>query len=110
MRCVLRCASLWVARRTSCWERSFCPRTSSELLLWASLPSRRKKWYRLLEAMEQLAELEAAIKADADLRQRIVRSIGSSSVALFALVDDHGKHLLELAGSGTLVIFKVVHY
>jgi hypothetical protein len=60
--------------------------------------------------MQQLAELEAALKADTDLRQRIVRSIGSSSVALFALVDDHGKDLLELAGSGTLVIVKGVHY
>jgi hypothetical protein len=60
--------------------------------------------------MQQLAELEAAIKADTDLRQRIVRSIGSSSIALFALVDDHGNHLLELAGSGTLVSVKGVYY
>ena len=63
-----------------------------------------------LNTMEQLAELEAAIKADTDLRQRIGRSIGSSSIALLALVDDHGKHQLELAGSGTLVIVRDAHY
>src|SRR5260370_39465343 len=90
MKCVLPCGSLWVAIQTSYRERSVCPRISNP--------------------MQQLAELEAALKADTDLRQRIVRSIGSASVALFALVDDHGKHLLELAGSGTLVIVKGVHY
>lgn len=65
-----------------------------------------QKCYGLPEPMQQLAELEAAIKADTDLRQRIVRSIGSSSIALFALLDDRGSHRLELAGSGTLVIVK----
>jgi hypothetical protein len=60
--------------------------------------------------MLHFAELEAAIKANTDLWQRIVRSIGSSSIALFALVDDHGKRLLKLAGSGTLVIIKGVYY
>ncbi len=61
-------------------------------------------------SMHRLTELEAAIKADTDLRQRIVRSVGASSVALFALLDDHGKHRLELAGSGSLVVVKSVYY
>jgi len=70
----------------------------------------RQKCYGLSKAMQKLADLEAAIKADSDLRQRIVRSIGSSSIALFALVNDHGNHRLELAGSGTLVIVKGAYY
>lgn len=63
-----------------------------------------------LQAMQQLIELEAAINADTELLQRILRSVGSSSIALLALLDDHGKHVLELAGSGTLVIVKDTHY
>jgi hypothetical protein len=59
--------------------------------------------------MQQLTELETALKADTDLRQRIVRSIGSSSIALFALLDDRNRPLV-LAGSGTLVIVKGIYY
>ena len=38
-----------------------------------------------------------------ELRQNIVRSLGSLTVTLFAVFDDHGKDRLELAGSGSLV-------
>jgi hypothetical protein len=75
-----------------------------------SILSGSRKWYGLFKTMQQLAELEAAIRADTDLRERIVRSIGSSSVALLALVDDRGSHRLELAGSGTLVVVNGVYY
>jgi len=75
-----------------------------------SILSGSRKWYGLFKTMQQLAELEAAIRADTDLRERIVRSIGSSSVALIALVDDRASHRLELAGSGTLVVVNGVYY
>ena len=60
--------------------------------------------------MSKVDELQIALKADAELQQRIIRSVGSSSVALFALVDNHGNRKLELAGSGTLVVVEDVYY
>lgn len=68
------------------------------------------KWYGLFKTMHQLAELEAAMRTDSDLRESIGRSIGTSSVALLALLQNRGSHQLELAGSGTLVVLKGVYY
>ena len=49
-----------------------------------------------------LDEIESLLNAT-ELPLRIVRSLGSSTVALFAFFDDHGEERLELAGTGTLV-------
>jgi hypothetical protein len=50
----------------------------------------------------ELSEIEAMLRGTGDLRQRIVRNLGSSTVALFAVYDSHGTDLLKLAGTGTL--------
>ena len=42
--------------------------------------------------------------------QKIQRSLGSSTVALFALFDDHGNERLEPAGTGTLVVISNRYY
>jgi hypothetical protein len=42
--------------------------------------------------------------------QKIQRSLGSSTVALFALFDDHGNERLEPAGTGNLVVIRKRHY
>ena len=56
-----------------------------------------------------LDEIESKLKSSTDdLKLQIVRSLGSSTVALFAVFDDHGKDLLELAGSGSLVFVQNV--
>jgi hypothetical protein len=44
------------------------------------------------------------LRGPGDLRQRIVRNLGSSTVALFAVFDSHGTDLLKLAGTGTLAV------
>ena len=42
--------------------------------------------------------------------QKIQRSLGSSTVALFALFDAHGNERLEPAGTGTLVVIRNRYY
>jgi hypothetical protein len=42
--------------------------------------------------------------------EKIQRSLGSSTVALFALLDDHGNERLEPAGTATLVVIQNRHY
>jgi hypothetical protein len=60
--------------------------------------------------MYTLNEIEAMLRAEEnDLRQRIVRSLGSSTIALFALYGQANERL-ELAGSGTLVCVGDSHY
>jgi hypothetical protein len=54
--------------------------------------------------MSELSEIEAMLRGSGDLRQRIVRNLGSSTVALFAVFDSHGTDLLKLAGTGTLAV------
>lgn len=54
--------------------------------------------------MSKLAEIEAMLRGSGDLRQRIVRSLGSSTVALFAVSRSGGSDLLKLAGTGTLAV------
>jgi hypothetical protein len=44
------------------------------------------------------------LRGPGDLRQRIVRNLGSSTVALFAVFNSGGVDLLKLAGTGTLVV------
>ena len=54
--------------------------------------------------MYELSDIDSMLRApEEELRQNIVRSLGSSTVTLFAVFDDHGKDRLELAGSGSLV-------
>jgi hypothetical protein len=54
--------------------------------------------------MSELSEIEAMLRGSGDLRQRLVRNLGSSTVALFAVFDSHGTDLLKLAGTGTLAV------
>ena len=54
--------------------------------------------------MSKIAEIEATLRGSGDLRQRIVRNLGSSTVALFAVSHSHGSDLLKLAGTGTLAV------
>ncbi|MFZ3368352.1 MAG: hypothetical protein WA239_14660 [Candidatus Sulfotelmatobacter sp.] len=42
--------------------------------------------------------------------QKIQRSLGSSTIALFVLLDDHGNERLEPAGTGTLVVIANRYY
>ncbi len=44
------------------------------------------------------------LRGPGDLRQRIVRNLGSSTVALFGVFDSNGVDLLKLAGTGSLVV------
>jgi hypothetical protein len=53
--------------------------------------------------MYTLHEIRSMLGSSEELRQKIVRSLGSSTVALFALFDNDGKESLESAGTGTLV-------
>jgi hypothetical protein len=54
--------------------------------------------------MCSLPELEELLRSSEELRQRISRDVGSSTVALFAEFDsEHGTEL-KLAGTGTLVV------
>ncbi len=51
-----------------------------------------------------LSEIEAKLRGQDDLRQRIVRNLGTSTVALFGIFDADGADLLKLAGTGTLMV------
>jgi hypothetical protein len=63
-----------------------------------------------LRGMPELTEIESMLRGSAELCQNIVRSLGSSTVALFAVFDDLGKEQLKLAGSGSLVFVGDSHY
>jgi len=54
--------------------------------------------------LSKSVEIEAMLRGSGDLRRRIVRNLGSSTVALFAVFDSHGSDLLKLAGTGTLAV------
>jgi hypothetical protein len=54
--------------------------------------------------LASLDEIEVSLLHDADLRQRIVRSIGSSTVALFAISYLNGNECLKFVGTGTLAV------
>jgi hypothetical protein len=56
------------------------------------------------ERLPNLSDIEAMLRGSGDLRQRIVRNLGSSTVAMFAVFDSHGSDLLKLAGTGTLAV------
>jgi hypothetical protein len=60
--------------------------------------------------MCNLDQIRHAIYESSELRQNIVRSIGSSTVALFAISNSEGSELLKLAGTGTLVTADNCHY
>jgi predicted AlkP superfamily pyrophosphatase or phosphodiesterase len=60
--------------------------------------------------MHSLNDIRSMLLGSAELRQNIVRSLGSSTVALFAVFDDHGMDLLKLVGSGSLVIIDDSYY
>ena len=56
--------------------------------------------------MCELSEIEAMLRAHEEgLCSSIMRSLGSSAVTLFGVFDEKGKDRLELAGSGTLVLW-----
>ena len=65
---------------------------------------RRATFGRHRIRLSKLAEIEAMLRGSGDLRQRIVRNLGSSTVALFAVSHSHGGDLLKLAGTGTLAV------
>jgi hypothetical protein len=44
------------------------------------------------------------LRGSGDLHHRIVRNLGRSTVALFAISRSHGGDLLKLAGTGTLAV------
>lgn len=44
------------------------------------------------------------LQGTGDLRERIARSLGSSTVALFAVSNSRGQDILKLVGTGTLVV------
>jgi hypothetical protein len=46
------------------------------------------------EQLPNLSDIEDMLRGSGDLRQRIVRNLGSSTVALFAVFDSHGSDLL----------------
>ena len=56
------------------------------------------------EQLPNLSDIEDMLRGSGDLRQRIVRNLGSSTVALFAVSHSHGSDLLKLAGTGTLAV------
>jgi trypsin len=60
--------------------------------------------------MCNLEQIEHAIRDSLELRESIVRSIGSSTVALFAVFNSNRSELLKLAGTGTLVTDEDYHY
>src|SRR5438477_2056323 len=60
--------------------------------------------------MYQPNEIASMLRGSEELRQKIVRNLGSSTVALFAVFNDKGKNRLELAGSGTLACIGNSHY
>ncbi|MGB9122378.1 MAG: hypothetical protein WCE73_17305 [Candidatus Angelobacter sp.] len=54
--------------------------------------------------MATLDEIKALLQADLDLWDRIVRSLGSSTVALFGIYYVKGEERLKFAGTGTLAV------
>ena len=56
------------------------------------------------------SELETTLRGSEELRQRIIRDIGSSTVALFAVFASKEGDRLELAGTGTLVVLGASYY
>jgi hypothetical protein len=56
------------------------------------------------EQLPNLSDIEVMLRGSGDLRQRIVRNLGSSTVVLFAVFDSHGSDLLKLAGTGILAV------
>ncbi len=65
------------------------------------------EWY-CLNVMVQSSLLETVHSPE--FLQKIQRSLGSSTIALFVLLDDHGKERLEPAGTGTLVVIGDHYY
>jgi Trypsin len=59
--------------------------------------------------VSNLSEIETMLRGPGDLRQRIVRDLGGSTVALFGVVDSNGGDLLKLAGTGSLVVVSDSH-
>jgi hypothetical protein len=59
--------------------------------------------------MVQFSDLDAIVRSK-EFQQKIQRSLGSSTVALFALLHDHGRERLDPAGTGTLVVIERRHY
>jgi hypothetical protein len=54
--------------------------------------------------VSNLSEIAAILRGPGDLRQRIVRYLGRSTVALFGVFDSNGADFLKPAGTGSLVI------
>src|SRR6266478_721924 len=59
--------------------------------------------------MVQFSDLDAIVRSR-EFQQKIQRSLGSSTVALVALLHDHGRERLDPAGTGTLVVIGRRHY
>lgn len=55
-------------------------------------------------------EIETVLLRSSELRQQIVRDIGSFTVALFALTKTEKGDHVKLAGTGTLVVHGGFHY
>lgn len=60
--------------------------------------------------MHALDEIESMLRSSEELRQKIVRNLGSSTVALFADVKRNGETRHQLVGSGSLVLVGSSHY
>jgi hypothetical protein len=59
--------------------------------------------------MGNVREIEGVLRdADSGLRERIVRHLGTFTVALLAISDEPAR--LELAGTGTLMVIEGEHY
>ena len=63
-----------------------------------------------LRRMYELSEIESMLRGSGELRQNIVRNLGSSTVALFAVFGDLGKEQIKLAGSGSLIFIGNSYY
>ena len=64
----------------------------------------------LVKQMHALDEIESMLRGSEELRQKIVRNLGSSTVALFADVKRNGETRHQLVGSGSLVLVGSSHY
>jgi hypothetical protein len=61
--------------------------------------------------VRDLTEIETVLRGDSpELREKIVRAVGSFTVALFAVFASRDGDRLELAGTGTLVAVAGSHY
>src|ERR1019366_10671306 len=67
-----------------------------------SIARRLSECWRDEFRMSELSEIEAMLRGSGDLRQRIVRNLGSLTVSLFAVFDFHGTDLLQFVGKRTL--------